>query len=81
MSAHQMPLFELGFSRSARLLQFLAIAVDSFYYGQLRTLVMLRPQVRQPGPAVWTHGGVEGVLLFANAYLFISLVHNGKVHD
>ena len=52
-----------------------------FYYGQLRTLAMLRPQVRQPGPAVWTHGGVEVVLLFANAYLFISLVHNGLVHD
>ena len=31
--------------------------------GPLRTLVTLRPQVRQPGNAVWTHGGVEGPLV------------------
>ena len=31
MSAHQTPLFELGFPRSARLLHFLSIAVDSIF--------------------------------------------------
>ena len=41
-----------------------------FYYGQLRTLVMLRPQVRQPGPAVRTRSGVEGVVKLVFGYPF-----------
>ena len=30
---------------------------------------------------MWAHGGVEGSLLFATAYLFVSLAPVGIVHD
>ena len=49
--------------------------------GPLRTLVTLRPQVRQPGPAVWTHSGVEGVFSFASVYFIISLVPGDLDYD
>ena len=49
--------------------------------GPLRTLVTLRPQVRQPGFVVWTHSGVEGVLSFASVYFIISLVPGDLDYD
>ena len=82
MSAHQTSLFELGFPRAARLLRFLTIAVlCTFFYCQLRSLVMLRPQVRLPGPAVRTHSGVGGVIKLDSAYTFIFSDSDDMVYD
>ena len=52
-----------------------------YFYCQLRMLVMLRPQVRLPGPAVRTRSGAGGVVKLDSAHTFIFSVSDDIVYD
>ena len=71
MSAHQ----SLGVLSSARFLPFFYRGPQYFYCGPLCISVTLRPQVLQPGPAVRTRSGVEGLFELVAGYHYTFYDH------